>query len=51
MDAFVVGKRLSRKRLPPSRLFDELTNRKLRKKIKKKKPMYSYKYRKYIILN
>ena len=35
MDAFVVGKRLSRKRLPPSRLFDELTNRKLRKKIKK----------------
>lgn len=36
MDAFVVGKGLSRKRLPPSRLFDELTNRKLRKKIKKK---------------
>lgn len=28
MDAFVVGKRLSRKRLPPSRLFDELTKKK-----------------------
>ena len=50
MDAFVFGKRLPRKRLPPSRLFDELTNRKLRKKIKKK-PMYSYKYSKYITLN